>query len=127
MLELPANLVIDRVGEFGRRQGSCLRGIGRCSEGVCSHVGHTRGLRGGTRGRHCSGGDRIAGGAAGDETPTNLFSRTELPARESSRSSDRISRAVILRSVCFEQAQDSIGAVRRPRRDNATIGFAQGL
>jgi len=66
-------------------------------------------------------------GTTGDEAPANLFSGTELAARESSCPSDRISWAAIFRSFCFEQAQYSSGAVRRPYGDNATIGFAQSL
>jgi hypothetical protein len=127
MLELPADLVIDRAGSFGRPEGSCLRGIGGRAEGVRSHVGDARGLCGRTGGRHSSRGRHAVRSTTSDEAPANFFSGTQLAASESSRPSDRFSRAVIFRSLRFEQAQYSIGAVRCPQRDNATIGFAQSL
>jgi hypothetical protein len=127
VLKLPADLVIDRVGPLGHPQASCFRGIGSSTEGVCSHVGDTRGLRGCPDGSHSSRGGHVARGTAGDETPADFFCGTELAARKRSGSSDRISWAIVSRSFRFEQTQYAIGAVRRPHRDNATIGFAQSL
>ena len=66
-------------------------------------------------------------GATGNEAPTNLFGCAELAAGKGSSSRNRISWAIIFWSLGFEQAQDAIGAIRRPRRDRATIGLAQGL
>ena len=121
------DLVIRGVGPLRCAQGSCLHGVSGRTEGVGSHMGNTRGLRGRTGGRHSGGGGHVARRATSDESPANLFSGTNLAATESARSSDRISWTIIFRSLCFEQTQDSTGAVRRPHRNNATIGFAQGL
>jgi hypothetical protein len=74
--------------------------------------------------------------------PGRRFSRIHAasPAGESDNPTARVcgsamwahsarcqSAAVIVRSVRFEQPQYSIGAGRRPHRDNATIGFTQSL
>jgi hypothetical protein len=78
-------------------------------------------------GRDSGRGRHVVRGTTGDEAPTNLLSGTELTASETSCSGDRISRAIIFRSIRFEQAQYSFRAVRRPHRDNAPIGLAQSL
>jgi hypothetical protein len=90
-------------------------------------VSNTRGLRGCAGGRNSRRGADVARSTAGDKAPPNLLSRTELAASKGSSSSNRVSRAVIIRSFGFEEAQYSIGAVRCPRRNDATISFAQSL
>jgi hypothetical protein len=127
VLELPVDLVVRSVGLLRGGQGRSSHGVRGRTEGVRAHVGHTGGLRGGAGGRYSGGGGHIARRTASDESTANLFSGTELAAAESARSSDRVSWTIIVRSLCFEQAEDSVGAVRRPHRNNATIGFAQSL
>ncbi|MET4782523.1 hypothetical protein ABIB56_002531 [Glaciihabitans sp. UYNi722] len=127
VLKLPADLIVDRVGSLRRRQGSGFRGVSSRTKGVGSHVGNARGLCGGPRGRHRSRVGHAARGPTGDEPPANLSSGTQLATTERSGSSNCVSWAIIFRILRFEQAQGSIGAVRSPHRDNATIRFAQSL
>jgi len=59
-------------------------------------------LRGCTGSSYGCGGHYVVRGTTGEEAPANLFSGTELAASESSCPSDRVSRAVIIRSFRFE-------------------------
>jgi hypothetical protein len=66
-------------------------------------------------------------GSARDEPSPNLARRIQLAARVRARSSDRVSRTVIVGSFRLEQRQHSFSAVRGPRRDEATLVFAERL
>jgi hypothetical protein len=94
---------------------------------MSSHVSDTGGLCCRTGSRYSGGRRHCVRGTTSDKAPANLFGGTELATCKCACPSDRISWAVIMRSLSFEQAHDVIGAVRRPRRNHATIGFAQSL
>ncbi len=115
------------LGLFWRRQAGGFRGIGGRTQGVCSHMGDTGGLCGCSRSCHCDGGGHIPRGAAGHEPSTDLADGSEFAATEGTGPRDGVSRAVVVRSFLLEQAQYSLGTVRRPHRDKAPIGFTESL
>jgi len=66
-------------------------------------------------------------GSAGDEPAANLTSRIEVAASERPSSKDRITCSSVGRGFLFEQGEHSLGAVGRPRGDNAAVCFAERL
>ncbi len=127
VIELPANLVFERIRPFRVRQRGGFRGIGGCPESMRTHVSDGSRLRGGPRGRHPDGRLRLPGGTPGDEALADLLGGAEFTAGKRSRTSDCISGPVILRSLGLEGGQSSLSAVRSPPSDDAAISFAQRL
>jgi hypothetical protein len=63
----------------------------------------------------------------GDKAPANLTGGGKLAPSKRAGASDGVTRSIVGRSLSFEHDEDSLSAVRRPRRDEATISFAQRL
>jgi hypothetical protein len=102
VLELPVDLVVDRLGPLGRRQSGSFRGIRGCPQGVRAHVGHGCGLRGRPGGSHRSRAIHLACGTASYKPPADLFGGTELTASEGSGSGDGVAGATICRRLCLK-------------------------
>jgi hypothetical protein len=99
VLELPVDLVVDRLGSIGRCESGRFRGIRRCPQGVRSHVGDGGGLRGGPGGSHRSRAGNLACGTAGHKPPADLVGGTELTASEGPGPGDGVAGATICRSL----------------------------
>jgi hypothetical protein len=124
VLELPVDLVVDRLGLIGRRQSGRFRGIRGCPQGVRAHVGDGCGLRGRPRGSHRSRAIHLACGTASNKPSADLFGGTSLTASEGPGSSDGVAGATICRSLCLKYSHDSLSAVCGPSRDDAARGRA---
>ena len=66
-------------------------------------------------------------GPTSDEPSAYLTGGIEFTPSKRPSSSDGIPWSTIGRSLRFEQGQDSLSTVRRPRCDEAAVGFAQRL
>jgi len=102
VVELPADLVVDRLGPIGRRQSGRFRGICGCPQGVRAHVGDGRSLRGRPGGSHRSRAHHLACGTAGHKPPAYLFGGTELTASEGPGPGDGVAGAIICRRLCLK-------------------------
>jgi len=125
--ELPGDLVTDGIGPIRSGQPSRVRGVGGRAERVRAHVRNTGGLgssSGSSHGRRRTHGSRSP---TGNEPSSYLTGRIELTASERPSSSDGITWSTICGSLRFEQDQDPLSTVCRPRRDLAAMGFTQRL
>jgi hypothetical protein len=95
VVELPADLLATGVGISTSGESRGFRCVGCGAQSVRAHVRHPRGLRGGSGGCHCRWVTDIAGGAARDESASNLASCAEFAARKRPRAGDRVARARI--------------------------------
>jgi hypothetical protein len=102
VLELPVDLVVDRLGSIGCRQSGRFRGIRGCPQGVRSHVGDGCGLRGRPGGSHRSRGSYLACGTARNKPPADLFGGTELTASEGPGPGDGVTGAIVCRRLCLK-------------------------
>jgi hypothetical protein len=127
MTQLPVDLSRNSDVLIGCGQSCCLGGIRGGTQGVRSHVGNGRGLARGSGGCGSGGIPHLARGSATDEPATDLLGDIELATSEDSRPGDCFPRAAILWSLRLEQPQHPLGAVRRPRRDDPPVTFAQRL
>jgi hypothetical protein len=125
--QLPTDLVSGSDASVGRGHRHGLRGVRGGAQGVRSHVGDGRGL---PRGSGGSGGGRrlhVTSGATTDESPADLPGDVELATREGSRPGDRNPGPGVVWSFRLEQPEHPLGAVRRPRRHDPPVAFAQRL
>lgn len=127
MTKLPADLLTDSVLLVGSGKTSCLGGIRRGTQGVCAHMGNSRGLPRGSGGCRCYGSVHVTSGAATDKSATDLLGDIKLTASEGSCPGDRVTGPAILWSFRLEQPQHPLCAVRCPHRDDPPIDFAQRL
>lgn len=126
-LELRIDLVIGRVGiPWMTRGHRCDRIRGR-AQGVCSHVGDTRGLCGGPRCGDTGGSARARRGASGDESAPDLIRGAQFAAAESPGPRDRLARSRVIGRLVLEEGQCAFSAVGGPRGDRSPIELAQGL
>jgi hypothetical protein len=125
--QLPTDLPRNSDVLVRRGETCCLGGIRGGTQGVRSHVGNGHGLTGGSRGCGSGGSAHVTSGAATDEPPADLLGDVKLATSEGPRSGDCRARAAILWSFRLEQPQHSLSAVRRPRRDDPPVAFAQRL
>ena len=102
VLELPVDLVVDRVGPVGRRESGRFGGIRGCPQGVRAHVGDGCGLRGRPGGSHRRRAIHRACGTASNKPPVDLFGGTELTAGEGPGPGDGVAGAAICRSLCLK-------------------------
>jgi hypothetical protein len=125
--QLPTDLLRNSDVLVGRGQTCCLGGIRGGTQGVGSHMGDGRGLSRGPGGRDSGGSLHVTSGAATDEAPADLLGDIELATGERSRPRDCVPGAAIPWSFRLEQPQHPLRAVRRPRRDDPPVAFAQRL
>ncbi len=92
-----------------------------------SHMGNGSGLSRGSGGCDSGGSPHVTSGAATDEPAADLLGDIKLATSEGSRPGDCVPGAAILWSLRLEQRQHPLGAVRRPRRDDPPVAFAQRL
>ena len=64
-------------------------------------------------------------GSISNEAPTNFTGGITFTLSKRPSASDGITWSTVCRSLGLEQDQDSLSAVRRPRRDEAAVSFAQ--
>lgn len=102
VLELPADLVVDRQGPVGRCQSRRFSGIRGCPQGVRAHVGDGCGLRCRPGGSHRSRARHLSCGTASNKPPADLFGGTELTASEGPGSGDGVAGATIRRCLCLK-------------------------
>jgi hypothetical protein len=127
LAQLPMDLLSDGDALVGRSQSCCLRGIRGGTQGVRAHVGNGRGLPRGSGGCRSGGRPHVTSGAATTEPSADLLGDIKLATSKGSRPLDCVPRAPILWSCRLEQAEHPPSAVRRPRRDDPPIAFAQRL
>jgi len=125
--QLPTNLVSDSDVLVRRGQTCCLGGIRGGTQGVRSHVGNGHGLTRGSGGCGSGGSPHVTSGPTTNEAPADLLGDIKLATSEGSRPGDCLAGAAILWSFGLEQPQHSLSAVRRPRRDDPPVAFAQRL
>jgi hypothetical protein len=102
VLELPVDLVVDRLGPIGCRQAGRFRGIRGCPQGVRSHVGDGGSLRGRRGGSHRSRASHLACRTAGHKPPADLVGGTELTAGEGPGPGNGVAGAIICRRLGLE-------------------------
>jgi hypothetical protein len=109
----------------GRGRACRLGGIRGGTEAVRPHVRNRRGLPRGSGG--CGREPSLTSGAATDEPPADLLGDVKLATSESSRPGDGVVGAAIVWSLRLEQPQHPLSAVRRSRRDDSPVAYAQRL
>lgn len=127
MAKLPTDFLVDGLSLVRGGQASRLGGICGGTEGVRAHMWDGRGLTGGSRSCHRCGSAHLASRSAVDETAADLSGNAKLATSEGAQPSDGPTGSAIARSLCFEQPQYPLCAVRCPHGDDSPIGFAQRL
>jgi hypothetical protein len=84
-------------------------------------------LTGGSGRGFCSGIVHFTGPDAADKPPTNLFAGAQLSSGERPGPRDEGARAVVVRSLDFEETKDPLCAVGSPFCDATSVGFTKRL
>jgi hypothetical protein len=125
VLELPGDLVGDGRGLIRSGQPGRFRGVGGCAESVRAHVSDAGGLSSSPGGRHSRRRAHCVRGPTSNEAPANLTGGVKFTVSKRPSTSDGITWSAVCRGLRLEQDQGSLSTVRRPRCDEAAIGFAQ--
>lgn len=127
MTKLPADLLTESVLLVGSGKTSCLGGIRRGTQGVCAHMGNSRGLPRGSGGCRCCGSVHVTSDAPTNKSAADLHGRIQQcqaallslarkhPHRRGQSPRLRGIRAGCRRSLSLLERSRSSRALRRPR------------
>jgi hypothetical protein len=127
VVQLPADLVVDRSWALGMRKAGGSGGIRGRTECMRTHVADGDGLTGGPGSGRCGRRVDIARTDATGKAPADPFCSLQLAPRERSRPGDERPRAVIMRRLGLEEPEHSLCTIRGPGGDRTSLGFAQRL
>jgi len=127
MAKLPVNFLGDSLRPIRNGKSCCLGGVRGRSQGVRAHMCNGRGLSCRSRGGHSRRTAHLTSSAVTGEAAPDLLRDVEFTAGKGPCPGDRVTGTAVPRSLGLEEPQHSLRAVRRPRGDDAPVGFAQRL